>query len=170
MKTGSMFGCRFEDETELNETLRVLNRRFTEKGLRFLPLRYEHRRALIYVYRPNRLKEDLKNEISRDLLEKAGYACGSANACVTHLIKRMKATSGSEEFPHEIGLFLSYPPKDVAGFIENHARDYKLVGNWKVYDDEEAARKTFAKYQKCKDVYCRQWEQGRTMEQLTVAG
>ena len=28
----------------------------------------------------------------------------------------------SGEFPHEVGLFLGYPPEDVRGFIENHAK------------------------------------------------
>ena len=39
----------------------------------------------------------------------------------------------------------------------------------KVYCDECACRKTFAKYKKCRDVYVRLWQQGRSVLQLTVA-
>ena len=83
------------------------------------------------------------------------------------LIKRMCA---DEEFPHEIGLFLGYPPEDVRGFIENGAENCKCVGCWKVYGNVEAAKKTFAKYKKCTDVYSRQQANGKSVERLTVAG
>ena len=74
----------------------------------------------------------------------------------------------SGEFPHEVGLFLSYPPEDVKGFLEH--RPCKCVGCWKVYENEEAARKTFAKYKACTRVYCRQLASGIDIERLTVAG
>ena len=74
------------------------------------------------------------------------------------------------EFPHEVGLFLGYPPEDVEGFIENKARSCKLTGYWKVYSDEEKAKKIFAKYSKCTRVYTEQYADGKTIERLTVAG
>lgn len=52
----------------------------------------------------------------------------------------------SGEFPHEVGLFLSYPPEDVKGFIAHRANDFKCAGLWKVYGNEEKARSLFAKY------------------------
>ncbi len=53
-----------------------------------------------------------------------------------------------EDFPHEIGLFLSYPPEDVAGFIANHASLGKCTGTRKVYGDVQTAKITFARYEK----------------------
>ena len=43
----------------------------------------------------------------------------------------------SGEFPHEVGLFLSYPPEDVKGFIDHRASGFKCAGLWKVYGNEE---------------------------------
>ena len=86
---------------------------------------------------------------------------------MTRLSRRVK---DNEQFPHEIGLFLSYPPEDVCGFINNKACDHKCVGCWKVYGDEEQARKTFARYEKCARVYADRWYKGRSLERLTVAG
>ena len=83
------------------------------------------------------------------------------------LIRRMR-TSG--EFPHEVGLFLSYPPEDVKGFIDNHAANFKCAGVWKVYGDEQRARQTFEKYKKCTQIYCDLWRSGSGLEQLAVAG
>ena len=73
------------------------------------------------------------------------------------------------EFPHEVGLFLSYPPQDVRGFIENHAVNYKCAGLWKVYGDEALARRLFDKFRKCTDIYCALWRAGSGIDQLAVA-
>ena len=73
------------------------------------------------------------------------------------------------EFPHEVGLFLGYPPEDVEGFIENKARSCKLTGYRKVYSDEEKA-KNFAKYSTFTRVYTEQYAGGKTIERLTIAG
>ena len=82
------------------------------------------------------------------------------------LSKRLNET---KEFPHEIGLFLGYPPEDVKGFIDNRAEGYKCIGCWKVYGDEENAKRKFECYKKCTDVYCAQWANGKSIERLTVA-
>ena len=73
------------------------------------------------------------------------------------------------EFPHEVGLFLSYPPEDVKGFIENRAANAKCTGVWKVYGDERQARQAFAKYKKCTQVYCERWQSGSGLDKLAVA-
>ena len=75
----------------------------------------------------------------------------------------------SGEFPREVGLFLSYPPEDVKGFIDHRANNFKCTGPWKVYGDEGKARSLFAKYKKCTEIYCALWQSGSKLEQLAVA-
>ena len=75
----------------------------------------------------------------------------------------------SGEFPHEVGLFLSYPPEDVKGFIDHRANCFKCAGLWKVYSDEEKARSLFEKYRKCTEIYCALWQSGSKLERLAVA-
>ena len=58
----------------------------------------------------------------------------------------------------------------MCAFIDQQARGCKCVGCWKVYGDEEKAKKTFDLYKKCTRVYCDQWAKGRSIERLTVAG
>lgn len=123
--------------------------------------------CLIYVYRPNALECDLADRRSRGLLLRYGYTPGDTNRCIVHLIRRLQSDG---EFPHEIGLFLSYPPEDVLGFILNRACNHKCIGCWKVYGDEQTAQKIFWKYKKCSKIYSLQWEQGKSIEQLTVTG
>ncbi len=167
IKTGSLFACSFPDKARMRECVRCWNRQLTGKGLRVLPLRFQNKRALIYVYRPSRLSADLRNGVAEQLLKARGYCTDTSEKCVMHLIRRL---CEYEEFPHEIGLFLGYPPEDVYGFIENKADGFKCVGCWKVYGDARAAQKTFARYKKCSDIYAVQYANGRSIERLTVAG
>lgn len=167
MKTGNLFTCAYSSESDLRETVRRWNQTLSAKGIRVLPLRHGGSKALIYLYRPSHLRRDLMRESACSLLHSFGYAVRTPEHCLVQLIRRL----GDEgEFPHEIGLFLGYPPEDVSGFIENRAADSKCVGCWKVYGDEEAAKKTFEKYKKCTRVYRAQYARGTSIERLTVAG
>ncbi|MBQ7821090.1 MAG: DUF3793 family protein [Clostridia bacterium] len=165
MKTGSIFTCEYTSKDSLKENIRKLNRTLGKKGLRVLPLRFHKGRALIYVFRPTHLSRDLRHDTAARLLSQRGYVPDTPDHCVNTLIDKLEQ---SKDFPHEIGLFLGYPPEDVSGFIENNAHGYKLVGPWKVYGDEDAARKLFAKYKKCTDIYSEQYAKGKSIERLTV--
>ena len=167
IKTGNLFSCACPSRKDLTRDLCRLNKKLVPKGIRVLPLRVCKGRALIYAYRPNALESDLTDHRARALLLKYGYVPENPNGCVVHLIHRLRSEG---EFPHEIGLFLSYPPEDVLGFICNRACNHKCVGCWKVYGDEQAARSIFEKYEMCSKIYSRQWQQGKSIEQLTVAG
>lgn len=166
LKTGNLFTCAFSERKELAARIRAFNKKLCPKGLRALPLRWQDGRALIYLYRPGRLAQDLKNGSVAALLRRYGYPCGSPERCIATLMHRLR--SGAE-FPHEIGLFLSYPPEDVQGFIENQAANCKCVGCWKVYGDKAAAERTFRRYKACTDAYYRHWVNGVPVEALAVA-
>ena len=95
-----------------------------------------------------------------------GYHSHDAARCIRELRHRLK---DSTEFPHEIGLFLGYPPEDVRGFILHKGNCCKYSGCWKVYGNEEKAAKEFAKFKKCSDIYYSKWLQGTPIQKLTVA-
>lgn len=163
LKTGSLFVCPITDRPSFFSSLRSLNELLVPKGLRALPLRIREYSALVYLYRPSRLKKDLEDPAAIKILQDHGYSC--FGKCLPKLIERVRA---SEEFPHEIGLFLGYPPEDVQGFLDH--RPCKCSGCWKVYGDENKAKKTFDLYKKCERVYCQQLARGIDIKRLTVAG
>ena len=165
LKTGSLFTCRSVSCRALHESIRNLNRRLGRKGLRVIPLRYRNGVGLVYVFRPSKLSKDLKHETACQLLSARGYPCGDANRCVMQLMNRL---AQQDDFPHEIGLFLGYPPEDVDGFI-HRKNECKCCGRWKVYGDVQAAQRTFDQYKKCTDLYLKQLANGRQIEKLTVA-
>ena len=163
LKTGSLFVCPITDRPSFFSSLRRLNELLVPKGLRALPLRIREYSALVYLYRPSRLKKDLEDPAAIKILQDHGYGC--YGKCLPKLIERVRA---SEELPHEIGLFLGYPPEDVQGFLDH--RPCKCSGCWKVYGDENKAKKTFDLYKKCERVYCQQLARGIDIKRLTVAG
>ena len=165
LKTGSLFPYRYAAKADAIRELRHYNQRLRPKGLRLLPLRMTEGFALLYLYRPGRLRRDLQQEEAAKLLRKAGYPDCDEAGCLRELCRRL---AGCESFPHEIGLFLSYPPEDVRGFMEHRDRGCKCVGCWKVYGDEQAARELFSRFKRCTDCYLRRNAEGCPLERLTV--
>lgn len=168
IKTGNLFCVTYQNDNEKTEVLRKWNKMFLKKGLRVVPFENKYGGELVYIYRISRLSEDLSQTAARRILTERGYCpdCLSCpEKCVAALSKRIK--SGGE-FPHEIGIFLGYPPEDVRGFIEK--RKCKFTGCRKVYGDVAAAKKQFSQYKKCTEIYSRLYFNGRSIEQLTVSG
>ncbi|MCR4588740.1 MAG: DUF3793 family protein [Lachnospiraceae bacterium] len=166
IKTGSLFSGYYQSRADINEEIRAYNKMLRPKGLCLIPLCYKSGRVLLYLYRPGKLREDLTGEEAVQILKKAGYEKDTPEACLVELIRRLNQ---EEEFPHEIGLFLSYPPEDVRGFIENRAKNCRCVGTWKVYGDEEKAKRRFRQYEKCTDIYCKNCKRGFTLDDLAVS-
>lgn len=164
MKTANMFACPYASEEEMRRQLRELNQSFSEKDLRVIPLRYRNGKALLYLFRPERLKEDLCNGTACSVLKQQGYPCEKPICCLGQLVQRIQ---NSSDVPHEIGLFLGYPPEDVTGFMENRT-PHDCPGPWKVYGDVEQARRRFAQYKKCTESYCDRWANGCPLSRLAV--
>lgn len=95
--------------------------------------------ALVLIYRRELLARALGCDGACDILKKQGYPLRDVDACLECL--RSRFCSG---FPHEIGLFLDYPPEDVKGFMEN--RRAECSGYWKVYGNVSEAKIKFRKY------------------------
>lgn len=166
MKSGNMFLYKFEDRAQMICDIRSFNQNYVSKGLSMVPLRFSGDKVLLLLMRPERLKNDLQDATAKQLLSRFGYKDrASCSMQLGNLVKRFKNIN---EFPHEIGLFLSYPPEDVKGFIDNNAKECKCVGTWKVYGDEKKARKTFREYKNCTEHYCRLWNSGVGLEQLAT--
>ena len=184
LKSGSLFNCRCSQDAELDESVSEWNSILAPRGISIHFLRRTDTTALIYVYRQSALKDTLSDPEIQSFLQSYGYdacsccmGCASEQCiienCLKHLEDRITEESGSNgmRFPHEIGIFLGYPLEDVAGFITNRGKNCKCIGTWKVYGDDAYARKAFARFSKCSDVYNRLWKSGRrSVLQLTVAG
>ena len=67
------------------------------------------------------------------VLKQYGYpAASDPTILIDVLISRFRY-SGS--FPHEVGIFIGYPAKDVIGFIEKGSRTLIYQGMWAVFGE-----------------------------------
>lgn len=165
LKTANMFSLIVEDEEEFGIQFEYVNQWLEKKGLMLTELRRRGNRALVYVCRRSHLQRDLERADICAFLEHYGYK----NMTVEMALERLKSRfEESDDFPHEIGVFLGYPLEDVVGFIENEGKNCKCSGIWKVYSDESEAKKLFARFLRCKDVYMKLWGQGRPIWNMTV--
>ncbi len=165
IKTGSMFSVRVTEDTDINMEVTELNRMLRGKGLRVIPLKKTGKYALIYLYRPDHLKKDLNDPLALSILKERGYEPQNPECCIAQLVRHLK---NYEIFPHEIGLFLGYPPSDVECFMKHPCNGVKCCGCWKAYSEPEKARKTFARYRKCTEVYHMLNRSGKSLSQLAV--
>lgn len=166
LKTANMFNYQYSSCNSLEQEIRSANQTLNAKGVYVEKLKMGPSRALIYVFRKERLKKDLEKPGVRELLARYGYAKYDIRSCIEFLKARL---CESECFPHEIGIFLDYPLHDVIGFIEHGGKNCKCCGIWKVYSNECETQQLFARFKKCTDVYRKVFAQGRTLVQLTVA-
>lgn len=118
------------------------------------------KRMLIYVYDRSLLEEKLSDKEVRGFLTEYGYDVSwDSGRCLDRLCERLC----EKDFPHEVGIFLDYPPEDVRGFIANCGKKCKYCGVWKVYGDVERAKALFECYRNCRQHLCRELEKGKPL-------
>lgn len=131
-----------------NDEIEKFNDKAAIKGLKLKVMCECRNRRLIMLYNESRLKKQLYSDENSVLLEQYGY---NKSMTLDDMLGRLSMRiSESDSFPHEIGVFLGYPVKDVCGFIENSGENFILCGYWKVYSNAEKARRTFENYDKCR--------------------
>ena len=165
LKSANLFRYRYRDADTVLAELSEVNRLLNERGVYVEALCWESNAVLVYAYRRSHLERELQGEQAREILSRYGYPLGELEGSLTFLKKRLR---GYTCFPHEIGIFLGYPPEDVKGFIENRGKNCQYCGLWKVYGNAQERRKLFCKLQKCSEVYLRVFAEGRELTQMTV--
>lgn len=134
------------------------SRRLEKRGIRMEVLCRCRRRFLLLVCRPELLERCLRSPRVAGLLEEAGYPAGASPAALLRCLSGRIAAGGG--FPHELGLFLGYPPEDVVGFMTHGGSGCRLCGEWKVYQDVEGAMRQFRKFALCRSALCARLDRG----------
>lgn len=98
----------------------------------------------VLFYNTNLLERLIFNSISQEFLQYINYPqLSSVDDYLLHLIEKIRFHT----FPHEIGLFLGYPLKDILGFMELVPLSYVKTQGWRVYGDERLSDAYYEKYQ-----------------------
>lgn len=124
-------------------------------GISSLCLYVGEKKSTWLLYRKDRLEAELLWPHTREFLRTYGYVPGQDG--LEGSLQKMKMRfadykEGRMDFPHEMGVFLGYPLGDVKGFIEHRGKNYLCSGYWKVYHNENKARKTFQLYETVRDM------------------
>ncbi|MBV7275264.1 DUF3793 family protein [Clostridiaceae bacterium UIB06] len=102
----------------------------------------------LFIYDEKIISEIIHQEENIRFLEKLGY-----NRSLS--IEKMLEILGEKYkyfCPHEMGIFLGFPVKDVICFMEYPYRKCLLSGYWKVYNDIDFAMKKFVEYDTSKNM------------------
>jgi len=117
-------------------------------GLTIMVLQTRQRSLLLLCYNNDHLERHLSHAGIRILLRKAGYEADAATeALLGELSRRIE---NSESFPHEIGLFIGYPAKDVAAFMGLVRLPFACQCLWKIYGNPEESLGLAERYRCCR--------------------
>ena len=89
LKTGSLFPCKYESYETLKREICETNKALGKKGLRLIPLRRNEKQALLYLYRPERLRTDLSTPEAVSIPRREGYADLRQERCLHELMRRL---------------------------------------------------------------------------------
>lgn len=125
------------------------------------------RHALVMVYRKSVLQKHLSRPGETAFLVRCGYSLGGSFA---DYMSKLKSRLGCDNFPHEIGVFLGYPLRDIYCFVNHRNRGCLMVGEWRVYHNSEEAAKMFSRFKACRAALVRMVTQrGKTLAQIFCA-
>lgn len=137
--------CESDQKEKLNKIDQYLTRCLRMK-MRRIP--YPCGTVRILFYQPETLNKALLDRRNRKFLIQQGYPeTYDMDLYLDHLIKKMSDCS----FPHEIGVFLGYPLKDVIGFMGDKRLKHAKTRGWRIYGDP---RVSDAKYDAICEAKC----------------
>ncbi len=162
-KTANLFNYKIALDAEMRILIAGFLQKSRLKGIYIRTMCRCENCVGVLVYNRSMLAEYLSRRSHAALLDWFGYGRDlEVEGKLDILRERFESGSG---FPHEIGLFLGYPPADVMGFVRHGAKKAKFCGYWQVYGDEKASRKQFGHYNSCRQYLCSQVQKGFTIAQ-----
>jgi hypothetical protein len=108
---------------------------------------------LLFLYRPQALAALLARRNVAAFLRRAGYR---DPADPQDSLAQLQGRLAGEGFPHEIGVFLGYPLKDVAGFMGWAPLPFTCQGPWKIYGDPQESLRLAETFRRCRCRMARQ--------------
>ena len=148
--------------------LRMLHEMLMGTGISYRVLTVRNHRCLVFFYR----EEDFATYLERREVELYLRSCGYGD--LKDVRKTLSKLSGKIRrcledhigFPHEIGVFLNYPVRDVDAFIRNGGKNYLFSGYWKVYHEPLKARMIFCAYDEARKSAVNEFLTGKSIRHI----
>ena len=118
-----------------------------ESGLKVRVLADRGSSLLLLLYSPDALGSLLAQKSVHVILGKAGY---QDPADFEKVLSELEKRVAGEGFPHEIGVFLGYPLKDVVGFMGWAQLSFTCQGPWKIFGNPDQSLKLAENHRECR--------------------
>lgn len=105
-------------------------------------------RMQVLFYHKLLLQKTLCKKVNLDFLIKLGYP---SKPKINIYINILKEKLRSKEFPHEIGVFLGYPLKDVLGFMGECPLELVAIEGWRYYGSKKLSELQYKKVRKARE-------------------
>lgn len=124
--------------------------------IRFVVLCQTDERETVFFYCPKTLGKCLEQQDHCRFLEELGYPVQQGiTACLILLKKRFRASC-----PHEVGLLLGIPLKDVSGFMGKSSTTLTCRKTWCVYGNPQESFKIMEQFDQDRSKICTWLAQG----------
>lgn len=118
-----------------------------ESGLKVRVLADRGSSLLLLLYSQDALGSLLAQKSVRVILGKAGYREPEQ---FEKVLSELETRTAGEGFPHEIGVFLGYPLKDVVGFMGWAQLSFTCQGPWKIFGNPEQSLMLAENHRECR--------------------
>ncbi|EHQ88561.1 DUF3793 family protein [Desulfosporosinus youngiae] len=145
-KPSVLLNVSLENETAWKEFKGL----FTQpKALQIKTIRKLNGRLQVIFYQKELLDSVLRQKPIQEFLKTLSYPKQySLNAYLSFLKHRITSLA----FPHEVGVFLGYPLKDVLGFMGLLPLPYKRTQGWRIYGEETPSNEIYEKYRQARSM------------------
>ncbi|PLX83836.1 MAG: DUF3793 domain-containing protein [Desulfuromonas sp.] len=117
-----------------------------ESPLLAFTLRDNGRNTLVYLYREDLLKRQLACPAVTGFLRERGF---NPEGGTEQLLREMQLRFDEGGMPHEVGVILGYPLKDVLGFMGCGLEPLSCRGPWQIYGDPAPSLELVCSFRLC---------------------
>lgn len=152
--------CNLEHSKRNNYDLWIRQKWSIARTLRisFKELRDTLHRRQVLFYDPQLLFDTITRPESLVFLKYFGY---SSCKTVEDYLELLKVHFNGPSFPHEIGIFLGYPLKDVKGFVKKGGLPLTKLGSWQVFGEPGKSIQLMQMHRKAVEVFLNSMQNGR---------
>lgn len=118
-----------------------------QSGLQVKVLADRGSSILLLLYCPLALEALLALKSVQVILGRAGYEAPSDMELV---LRELELRMAGEGFPHEVGVFLGYPLKDVVGFMGWAQLSFTCQGPWKIFGNPTESLRLAETHRECR--------------------
>ncbi|MCT4566429.1 MAG: DUF3793 family protein [Maledivibacter sp.] len=117
------------------------------KRITYKLFNFKNNSIKILFYNPKALDKNLKDFRNMKFLKTLGYPRRyDLDTYVEFIVEKMR----NGVIPHEIGVFLGYPLKDIMGFIGHPSLKLTKINGWRVYGDPTLSDKRLNEFLEAK--------------------